>query len=68
MTETIQLRVVIDDDGFTHIVDQHGRKLTGVRSIERLSSFDDATKIKIEVLEFVGGDVTVNRRTKNENK
>lgn len=62
--QSIELKVVAGDDGVLHVVDQHGRKLRGVKNIIVCASMDEPTMLNICVNQFVDGHPMVNRRSK----
>ena len=65
MTEQrIELKVVAGDDGVLHVVDQHGRKLRGVKTITVCASMDEPTMLDICVNQFIDGRPMINRRSK----
>ena len=65
MTEQgIELKVVAGDDGVLHVVDQHGRKIRGVKAIMVCASTDEPTRLDICVNQFVDGRPMVNWKSK----
>lgn len=65
MTEqSIELKVVAGDDGVLHVVDQHGRKLRGVKTIIVCAGMEEPTRLDICVNQFVDGRPMINRRVK----
>jgi len=65
MTEqSIELKVVTGDDGVLHVVDQHGRKLRGVKTITASAGMEDLTSLDICVIQFVDGRPMLNKRSK----
>ena len=65
MTEqSIELKVVAGDDGVLHVVDQHGRKLRGVKTIMGFAGMYEPTSLDICVNQFVDGRPMINRRSK----
>lgn len=65
MTEQdIELKVVAGDDGVLHVIDQHGRKLRGVKTVTVCASMEDLTSLDIRVIQFVDGRPMLNKRSK----
>lgn len=65
MTEQIiELRVVAGDDGVLHVVDQHGRKIRGVKSVAVYASMEEPTRLDICVNQFVDGRPMINKKSK----
>lgn len=65
MTEqSIELKVVAGDDGVLHVVDQHGRKLRGVKTVTVCAGMEDLTSLDICVIQFVDGRPMLNKRSK----
>jgi len=62
--ERIELNAVINDLGVISIVDQRGCKVRGVRNVCLSASFDDTTKITLDVIAYVDGDPIINKTTK----
>ena len=62
--QSIELKVVAGDDGVLHVVDQHGRKLRGVKTLMVCASMEQPTSLDICVNQFVDGRPMIIRRSK----
>ena len=59
--EKIQLKALVVD-GSTKIVDQHGRELDGLMSLDYSVDVEDINRITITVQEFNNGKICVRGR------
>lgn len=62
--QDIELHIESGSDGIIKIVDQDGRRVLGVRSIDVSCSYDDITVINAEILQRVDGKPMTNMKKK----